>query len=62
MGLRKDETDLKVALDKAFDSMRKDGTYDKFAKSILILTFTAVNPRSGTHRVEAGACGLSGTL
>lgn len=32
MGLRKDDADLKVALDKAFDSMRKDGTYDKFAK------------------------------
>lgn len=32
MGLRKDETDLKVALDKAFADMRKDGTYDKLAK------------------------------
>lgn len=32
MGLRKDDTDLKVALDKAFDSLRKDGTYDKLAK------------------------------
>lgn len=32
MGLRKDETDLKNALNKAFADMRKDGTYDKFAK------------------------------
>ncbi|WP_038908546.1 lysine/arginine/ornithine ABC transporter substrate-binding protein [Dickeya oryzae] len=32
MGLRKDETALKVALDKAFADMRKDGTYDKLAK------------------------------
>lgn len=32
MGLRKDETELKAALDKAFAEMRKDGTYDKFAK------------------------------
>jgi len=32
MGLRKDETELKAALDKAFESMRKDGTYDTLAK------------------------------
>ncbi|RAT15908.1 MULTISPECIES: lysine/arginine/ornithine ABC transporter substrate-binding protein ArgT [Lonsdalea] len=32
MGLRKDETELKAALDKAFESMRIDGTYDKLAK------------------------------
>ncbi len=32
MGLRKDETDLKAALDKAFADMRKDGTYNKYAK------------------------------
>ncbi len=32
MGLRKDDTDLKAALNKAFDEMRKDGTYDKLAK------------------------------
>jgi len=32
MGLRKDETDLKAALDKAFAEMRKDGTYNKYAK------------------------------
>lgn len=32
MGLRKDETELHEALNKAFAEMRKDGTYDKFAK------------------------------
>lgn len=32
MGLRKEETDLKNALNKAFAEMRKDGTYDKYAK------------------------------
>ncbi|MCL6377935.1 transporter substrate-binding domain-containing protein [Pectobacterium brasiliense] len=32
MGLRKADTELKVALDKAFEEMRKDGTYDTFAK------------------------------
>ncbi len=32
IGMRKDETDLKAAIDKAFESMRKDGTYDKLAK------------------------------
>ncbi|WP_226052732.1 lysine/arginine/ornithine ABC transporter substrate-binding protein ArgT [Dickeya chrysanthemi] len=32
MGLRKNETELKAALDKAFADMRKDGTYDKLAK------------------------------
>ncbi|MDW8846854.1 lysine/arginine/ornithine ABC transporter substrate-binding protein ArgT [Erwinia sp. P7711] len=32
MGMRKDDADLKAAIDKAFDSLRKDGTYDKLAK------------------------------
>ncbi|WP_437613635.1 histidine ABC transporter substrate-binding protein HisJ [Erwinia sp. V71] len=32
IGLRKDETELKAAIDKAFAEMRKDGTYDKLAK------------------------------
>lgn len=32
IGLRKDDTELKAAFDKAFDEMRKDGTYDKLAK------------------------------
>lgn len=32
MGLRKDDTDLKAAIDKAFAEIRKDGTYDKLAK------------------------------
>ncbi|KOC92038.1 histidine ABC transporter substrate-binding protein HisJ [Winslowiella iniecta] len=32
MGLRKDDTDLKAAIDKAFAEMRADGTYDKLAK------------------------------
>ncbi|CNJ37508.1 histidine-binding periplasmic protein [Yersinia enterocolitica] len=32
MGLRKDDAELKAALDKAFAEMRKDGTYDKLAK------------------------------
>ncbi len=32
MGLRKTDTELKAALDKAFAEMRKDGTYDKYAK------------------------------
>ena len=32
MGMRKDDADLKAAIDKAFDAMRKDGTYDKLAK------------------------------
>ncbi|WP_058912745.1 lysine/arginine/ornithine ABC transporter substrate-binding protein ArgT [Entomohabitans teleogrylli] len=32
VGLRKDETELKAALDKALAEMRQDGTYDKFAK------------------------------
>lgn len=32
MGMRKDDTELKAAIDKAFDEMRKDGTYDKLAK------------------------------
>ncbi|MBS0970282.1 histidine ABC transporter substrate-binding protein HisJ [Chimaeribacter arupi] len=32
MGLRKDDTELREALNKAFAEMRQDGTYDKFAK------------------------------
>jgi len=32
MGMRKEDTVLKAAIDKAFDSMRKDGTYNKLAK------------------------------
>lgn len=32
IGLRKDATELKAAIDKAFAEMRKDGTYDKLAK------------------------------
>ncbi len=32
MGLRKDDTELREALNKAFAEMRKDGTYDKLAK------------------------------
>ncbi|QZN94455.1 lysine/arginine/ornithine ABC transporter substrate-binding protein [Symbiopectobacterium purcellii] len=32
MGLRKEDKALKAALDKAFEEMRKDGTYDTFAK------------------------------
>lgn len=32
MGLRKEDSELKAAIDKAFDAMRKDGTYDKIAK------------------------------
>lgn len=32
MGLRKDDAELKAAIDKAFDEIRKDGTYDKLAK------------------------------
>jgi lysine/arginine/ornithine transport system substrate-binding protein len=32
IGLRKDDTELKAAFDKALAEMRKDGTYDKFAK------------------------------
>ncbi|WP_312240182.1 lysine/arginine/ornithine ABC transporter substrate-binding protein ArgT [Pantoea sp.] len=32
MGLRKEDSDLKTAIDTAFEAMRKDGTYDKIAK------------------------------
>ncbi|RWR00753.1 histidine ABC transporter substrate-binding protein HisJ [[Pantoea] beijingensis] len=32
MGMAKENTELKAAIDKAFDEMRKDGTYDKLAK------------------------------
>ncbi|WP_151995299.1 lysine/arginine/ornithine ABC transporter substrate-binding protein ArgT [Buttiauxella massiliensis] len=32
IGLRKDDVELKAAFDKALAEMRKDGTYDKFAK------------------------------
>ncbi|WP_226572176.1 lysine/arginine/ornithine ABC transporter substrate-binding protein ArgT [Mangrovibacter yixingensis] len=32
VGLRKEDADLKAAFNKAFDEVRKDGTYDKLAK------------------------------
>ncbi|AFJ46340.1 histidine ABC transporter substrate-binding protein HisJ [Shimwellia blattae] len=32
MGVRKDDTELRAALNHAFAEMRKDGTYDKLAK------------------------------
>ncbi|WP_342753924.1 lysine/arginine/ornithine ABC transporter substrate-binding protein ArgT [Pantoea sp. MBD-2R] len=32
IGMRKDDAGLKAAIDKAFDEIRKDGTYDKLAK------------------------------
>ncbi|MGD8105386.1 lysine/arginine/ornithine ABC transporter substrate-binding protein ArgT [Pantoea sp. FN0302] len=32
IGLRKEDSELKAAIDKAFAEMRKDGTYDKIAK------------------------------
>ena len=32
MGMRKESTELKAAVDKAFASMRQDGTYDQLAK------------------------------
>ena len=32
IGLRKDDTELKAAFDKALGELRKDGTYDKMAK------------------------------
>ena len=32
IGMRKDDAELKAAFDKALAEMRKDGTYDKFAK------------------------------
>ena len=32
IGLRKEDHELKAAIDKAFAEMRKDGTYDKIAK------------------------------
>ena len=32
IGLRQSDTELKAAFDKAFDELRKDGTYDKLAK------------------------------
>ncbi|PKH24433.1 histidine ABC transporter substrate-binding protein HisJ [Enterobacterales bacterium CwR94] len=32
MGLRKDDAELKAAIDKVFNEMRDDGTYDKIAK------------------------------
>jgi hypothetical protein len=43
MGLRKEDNELREALNKAFAEMRKDGTYDKLAKNISILTCTATN-------------------
>lgn len=45
MGLRKDDNELREALNKAFAEMRADGTYEKLAKSTSILMFTAVNHR-----------------
>jgi histidine transport system substrate-binding protein len=42
MGLRKEDNE-REALNKAFAEMRADGTYDKLAKSTLILMFTAAN-------------------
>ncbi|XPE39786.1 histidine ABC transporter substrate-binding protein HisJ [Shigella flexneri] len=45
MGLRKDDNELREALNKAFAEMRADGTYEKLAKSTSILMFTAVNYR-----------------
>ncbi len=45
MGLRKEDNELREALNKAFAEMRKDGTYDKLAKNISILTYTANNSR-----------------
>ncbi|MFD1802275.1 lysine/arginine/ornithine ABC transporter substrate-binding protein [Mixta tenebrionis] len=32
IGLRKDDSELKAAIDKAFNAMRQDGTYDRIAK------------------------------
>ena len=32
VGLRKDDTELKAAFDKALKELRADGTYDKMAK------------------------------
>lgn len=32
MGLRKEDNELREALNKAFAEMRADGTYDKLAK------------------------------
>ncbi len=32
VGLRKDDTELKAAFDKALTELRQDGTYDKMAK------------------------------
>lgn len=32
IGLRKEDSELKAAIDKAFAEMRKDGTYDRIAK------------------------------
>ncbi|MCX8961453.1 lysine/arginine/ornithine ABC transporter substrate-binding protein [Erwinia psidii] len=32
IGMRKDDADLKAAIDNAFDAIRKDGTYAKIAK------------------------------
>lgn len=43
MGLRKEDNELREALNKAFAEMRADGTYEKLAKSTSILMFMAVN-------------------
>lgn len=43
MGLRKEDNELREALNKAFAEMRADGTYEKLAKSTSILMFMVVN-------------------
>jgi histidine transport system substrate-binding protein len=43
MGIRKDDNELREALNKAFAEMRADGTYEKLAKNTLILMFMVVN-------------------
>ncbi len=50
MGLRKEDNELREALNKAFAEMRKDGTYDKLAKNISILTYTANNSHASPLR------------
>lgn len=45
MGLRKEDNELREALNKAFAEMRADGTYESWRKSTLILMFMAVNHR-----------------
>ncbi len=46
VGLRKDDTELKAAFDKALIELRQDGTYDKNGqKSTSILMSTAIEGR-----------------